>query len=171
VKYADKLGMKIKLLGRCILGEDGAQVMVAPFMIPADEPLAGVSGVFNAVEVLGDPINRVMFYGPGAGAGPTASAVVGDLMQVMRSGTQIKAPVMKKGYHPLDFSSFKCRSYIALENVSDEAIVSAFGTVQAVDNGNEISFVSGEMCEAECEERLEAIKSLGGVIKSRIRLL
>ena len=171
VKNADKLGMKIKLLGRCILGEDGAQVMVAPFMIPADEPLAGVSGVFNAVEVLGDPINRVMFYGPGAGAGPTASAVVGDLMQVMRSGTQIKAPVMKKGYSPLDFSSFRCRSYIALENVSEEAIVSAFGTVQAVGIGNEISFVSGEMCEAECEERLEAIKSIGGVIKSRIRLL
>jgi homoserine dehydrogenase len=171
VQNAEKLRMKIKLLGRCILGDDGAQVMVAPFMIPEDEPLAGVSGVFNAVEVLGDPINRIMFYGPGAGAGPTASAVVGDLMQVMRSGTQIKAPTMKKGYSPLDFQSFRCRSYIAAEGVSEDVISSVFGGVQIISENGEIAFVTGEMCEAECEERLDAIITNGGCIKSRIRLL
>jgi homoserine dehydrogenase len=171
VQNADKLGMKIKLLGRCIIGDEGAHVMVAPFMISADEPLSGVSGVFNAVEIMGDPINRIMFYGPGAGAGPTASAVVGDLMQVMRSGTQIKAPEMKRGYCPLDFDSFRSKSYIALENVNEEIVSSVFGKVDFISIGGEISFVSGEMCEAECNERLDIINAHGGVLKSKIRLL
>jgi homoserine dehydrogenase len=171
VQNAEKLGMKIKLLGRCIIGDEGAYVMVAPFMITEDEPLSGVSGVFNAVEVMGDPINRIMFYGPGAGAGPTASAVVGDLMQVMRSGTQIKAPEMKCGYNPLAFEGFRCRSYISLENASEEIVSSVFGKVNFISDSEEISFVSGEMCEAECNERLDAVNANGGVLKSRIRLL
>ena len=171
VQNAEKLGMKIKLLGRCIIGDDGAYVMVAPFMISEDEPLSGVSGVFNAVEVMGDPINRIMFYGPGAGAGPTASAVVGDLMQVMRSGTQIKAPEMKRGYSPLAFEGFRCRSYISLENVREEIVSSVFGKVDFISNDGEISCVTGEMCEAECEERLDTIIANSGAVKSRIRLL
>jgi len=70
VLAAESIGYKIKLLGRCIISDDGVLAMVAPFMLPKDEPLSGVSGVFNAVEVIGEPINRAMFYGPGAGAGP-----------------------------------------------------------------------------------------------------
>lgn len=171
VQNAEKLGMKIKLLGRCISGEGGAHIMVAPFMISADEPLAGVSGVYNAVEVLGDPIDRLMFYGPGAGAGPTASAVVGDLMQIMRSGTNIKSPVMKKGAMPLPFDSFRCRSYIAVEGVSLELIESVFGKVQLISDNGEFTFLAGEMCEAECEERLDTIIHQNGTVKSRIRLL
>lgn len=171
VQAADKLGMKIKLLGRCILGDEGTDVLVAPFMIPADEPLAGVSGVFNAVEILGEPIERVMFYGPGAGAGPTASAVVGDLMQVMRSGTTVKSPEMKKGFSPKSFDSFRCRSYIALTDVTEEMVSSVFGKVRMLEAEGELAFVSGDMCEAECEERLEIIKANGGAVKSRIRLL
>ena len=171
VQNAERLGMKIKLLGRCILGSDGAQVMVAPFMIAEDEPLATVAGVYNAVEVLGEPVGRVMFYGPGAGAGPTASAVVGDLMQVMRSGTRVMTPIMKKGFVPLDFTSFRCRSYIALSGVNGEIVSSVFGRVQVLCEGEEIAFVTGEMCEAECEQRLDIIATNGGVLKSRIRLL
>ena len=171
VQAADKLGMKIKLLGRCILTDEGARVMVAPFMIPTDEPLSGVSGVFNAVEVLGDPIERIMFYGPGAGAGPTASAVVGDLMQVMRSCINIKSPEMKGGFKPLSFDSFRCRSFIALSGVSLEVVESVFGRVQFVESDGEIAFVTGDMCEVEINDRLEIIKTNGGAINSRIRLL
>ena len=171
VQNAEKSGMKIKLLGRCICSDDGARIMVAPFMISADEPLAGVLGVYNAVEVIGEPIDRLMFYGPGAGAGPTASAVVGDLMQIMRSGTKIKAPIMNKGAIPLPFDGFRCRSYIATEGVSTEVIESVFGKVHIVSDDGEFAFITGEMCEAECEERLEAITSQNGTIKSRIRLL
>lgn len=171
VQNAERLGMNIKLLGRCIIGDEGATVLVAPFMIQKEEPLAGVCGVFNAVEVLGDPINRIMFYGPGAGAGPTASAVVGDLMQVMRSGTKIKSPKMNKGFVPVDFNKYRCRSYISIEGVSEDIVLSVFGAVNFVTKDGELSFVSTDMCEAECEERLEVIKSCGGEVKSRIRLL
>ena len=171
VQNADRQGLKIKLLGRCISGEGGAHIMVAPFMISKEEPLAGVSGVYNAVEVLGEPIDRLMFYGPGAGAGPTASAVVGDLMQIMRSGTNIKAPVMIKGAMPLPFDSFRCRSYIATEGASLEVIESVFGKVQIISETGELAFLTGEMCEAECEERLGVLISQNATIKSRIRLL
>ena len=53
-----------------------------PTLVPKDHPLAGVNGVNNAILVEGDPIGRVMFYGPGAGAGPTASAVVADILNI-----------------------------------------------------------------------------------------
>ena len=171
VQNAECLGMKIKLLGRCINSECGTYAMVAPFMISGDEPLSTVSGVFNAVEVLGEPIGRVMFYGPGAGAGATASAVVGDLMQVMRSGRNIKEPLMIKGDKPLNFDTFRCRTYLATKGASEDMISSVFGKVQLVSEGDEMAFITGEMCEAEMEERLEAIKENGADIKSRIRLL
>ena len=57
-------------------------VSVQPTLVPTDHPLAGVNGVNNAILVEGDPIGRVMFYGPGAGAGPTASAVVADILNI-----------------------------------------------------------------------------------------
>ena len=57
-------------------------VRVQPTLVPSDHPLAGVNGVNNAILVEGDPIGQVMFYGPGAGAGPTASAVVADILNI-----------------------------------------------------------------------------------------
>lgn len=171
VQNAERLGMKIKLLGRCINEERGTYAMVAPFMISGEEPLSTVSGVFNAVEVLGEPIGRVMFYGPGAGAGATASAVVGDLMQVMRSGRNIKEPTMIKGDEPLNFETFRCRTYLATVVADEDLISSAFGKVQLVSRGDEVAFITGEMCEAEMEQRLKILKENGADIKSRIRLL
>ena len=171
VQNAEKCAMKIKLIGRCINTDDGTFAMVAPFMISDDQPLSTVSGVFNAVEVIGDPIDRIMFYGPGAGAGPTASAVVGDLMQIMRSKTETKTPVMKKEGAPLPFETFKSKSYIALENTTEEMIESAFGKVRFISTEKEIAFITGEMCEAECNERIEAMMDNGTLLKSRIRLL
>ena len=171
MQNAERLGMKIKLLGRCIVDDEGTQVMVAPFMISGEEPLSTVSGVFNAVEVLGDPIGRVMFYGPGAGAGATASAVVGDLMQVMRSGVNIKEPVMTRDGAPCSFESFRCRSYLAIEGAAREMLESVFGRVHLISEVGEIAFLTGEMCEAEMNERLGALRENGVAVKSRIRLL
>ena len=171
VQNAEKCGMKIKLLGRCINTDEGTYSMVAPFMIGDNQPLSTVSGVFNAIEVIGDPIDRIMFYGPGAGAGPTASAVVGDLMQIMRSGTKTKAPVMIKEGAPLPFESFRSKNYIAVAGATSEMIESAFGKVRFIAEEDELAFITGEMCEAECNERLEAIEANGAQINSRIRLL
>ena len=169
VKNAEKLGMKIKLLGRCITEGNGAYVMVAPFMIKDGEPLSGVSGVYNAVEVDADPLGNVMFYGQGAGAGATASAVVSDLMQVMRSGVNCKMPEMKKDKSLLlPFSDFKCRSYVAIKGATDDEILEQFGKVEITKDGGESWFVTEVMSEGDFASKCAAID---GKVCSRIRLL
>lgn len=82
--FAAAGGMKIKLLGRAVRNEKGTFVFVCPHFVPSAEPLASVSDVFNAVEVKGSEVGTVMFYGPGAGRFPTASAVVGDVIDIVR---------------------------------------------------------------------------------------
>ncbi|MBE6532719.1 MAG: homoserine dehydrogenase [Ruminococcaceae bacterium] len=168
VKAAEKLGMSIKLLGRSIIADDGTYIMVAPFMIGKDSPLSNVSGVYNAIEVLGEPIGSVMFYGPGAGAGATASAVVGDLMQVMCSGRACAQPTMIKSLDGVcDFAEFESRQYIALSGADQNSITASFGEVQFIPADEEIAFITKKMREGDVEAKLE---SLGAEIKSRIRL-
>ncbi|MEL6816210.1 MAG: homoserine dehydrogenase [Cyanobacteria bacterium J06598_3] len=90
ITYAKNLGFVIKLLAIAQLPNDATssnsiQARVHPTLVPIDHPLASVNGVNNAVLVKGDPIGQVMFYGPGAGEGPTASAVVSDLLLIASS--------------------------------------------------------------------------------------
>ena len=87
VEYARQLGYGVKLLAVAerLAGTGDPlplSLRVQPTLVPSDHPLAGVNGVNNAILVEGDPIGRVMFYGPGAGAGPTASAVVADILNI-----------------------------------------------------------------------------------------
>ena len=88
VDYAARLGFVVKLLAvaeHVGQADDGAQqldVRVHPTLLPKHHPLAGVHGVNNAILVEGDPVGQVMFFGPGAGAGPTASAVVADILNI-----------------------------------------------------------------------------------------
>lgn len=83
--FAAAGGMKIKLLGRAIVRDGKLYVFVAPHFIPQEQMLACVGGVFNAVEVKGSDVGTVLFYGPGAGRFPTASAVVGDIIDIVRN--------------------------------------------------------------------------------------
>ena len=85
VAYADSVGCKIKLLGRCLRRpEDKVCAFVAPHLVPGENPLAGVEDVFNAIAVTGNAIGDVMFYGRGAGKLPTASAVVADVIDIAK---------------------------------------------------------------------------------------
>lgn len=85
MRYARELGCTIKLLGIAKLVEGGIEVKVHPTLIPENHPLASVNDSFNAVFVHGDAVDDAMFYGRGAGALPTGSAVVGDIMDVARN--------------------------------------------------------------------------------------
>lgn len=172
VKAASALGCTIKLVGRCIVDEnDKCFIMVSPFMLPTDSPLSGVSGVYNAVEVVGDPIGSVMFYGQGAGAGATASAVVGDLMQAMRSGRSIKMPVMERSTDTLkDFGDFITKSYVAISGNDKSTVVEIFGKVSFIE-GDEVAFVTEAMSEKEAEAKISALTEKSISVKSRIRLL
>ena len=84
IGFADELGYRIKLLGIARQTADGIETRVHPCMVPASAPIARVDGVYNAVVAEGDFVGRVMLQGRGAGAGPTASAVVADLIDLAR---------------------------------------------------------------------------------------
>ena len=160
----------IKLLGRCIVDGERQFIMVAPFLLPSDSPLSTVSGVYNAVEVVGDPLGNVMFYGQGAGAGATASAVVGDLLPIIAYGNE--SPIVP-GFNRVDtpasdaFADFVSRKYIALkkdlvkkaEELWPDADITA---------DEECAIVTAPESEAATNEKLAAI---GADVLSVIRFL
>lgn len=84
IEFAEELGYRIKLLGLARETRYGIEQRVHPCMVPLDTPIAHIEGVFNAVVVEGDYVGTTMFQGRGAGQGPTASAVVADLVDVAR---------------------------------------------------------------------------------------
>ena len=84
VNYAEALGYRIKHLGLARRTDLGIELRVHPTLIPADRLLANVNGVMNAVMVHGDAVGSTLYYGAGAGAEPTASAVIADIVDVAR---------------------------------------------------------------------------------------
>lgn len=172
VRVAEELGHRIKLLGRCILGDDGRlTVCVAPFLLPAESPLAGVSGVYNAVEVIAEPLGNVMFYGQGAGAGATASAVVGDLIPIVAYGS---ANPITPGFNRIErtvtdsFDRFESKSYVALPQGNEDAVRRVFGKDTLFVGKDECAFITDKMTEAQLKSK---ISEVGAPVISRIRFL
>ena len=196
VDYARQLGYGVKLLAVAermavseqTSGEDAQDVLplslrVQPTLVPTDHPLAGVNGVNNAILVEGDPIGRVMFYGPGAGAGPTASAVVADILNIagirQASGDNGSVdPLLAAGsWRPCvlaDSSAIRQRHYVRL-NTKDAAGVigkvgSCFGdrgvSIQSIVQfnasaaGAEIVVITHEVSQGQVMEALDAITAL-----------
>ena len=84
IRYAEEMGYRIKLLGIARRRETGIELRVHPTLIPTKRLIANVEGVMNAVLVKGDAVGATLYYGAGAGASPTASAVIADLVDVAR---------------------------------------------------------------------------------------
>lgn len=170
VLAAEKLGRKIKLLGRCIVEDGKEYVMVAPFLLPENCPLSTVGGVYNAVEVIAEPLGNVMFYGQGAGAGATASAVVGDLLPIISYGS---ANPILPGFNRTNisasdsFTDFKSRKYIALPKEYREKAVEVFCDAEYIE-ADELAFVTALESERDTNEKLS---SIGASPLSKIRLL
>ncbi|UCE31656.1 MAG: homoserine dehydrogenase [Burkholderiales bacterium] len=87
IRYAERLGYRIKLLAIARRREDAVELRVHPTLIPARRLLASVEGPMNAVMVMGDAVGTTLYYGKGAGAEPTASSVIADLVDVTRLHT------------------------------------------------------------------------------------
>ncbi|MEN8877259.1 MAG: homoserine dehydrogenase, partial [Hyphomonas sp.] len=79
LRLADRLGLRIKLIAEGVLTDEGVVCRVEPMALPVSHPLARIDGSLNTVRIEGDPVGAVTLTGPGAGAGPTASAVMGDV--------------------------------------------------------------------------------------------
>lgn len=133
VKEAERAGYRIKLLGRAVRLENGARsAYVSPHLISEDTPLANVEDVFNAVVVRGNATGEVMFYGKGAGALPTASACVADVMEALQSGVHRK-PLgwdadPARFVDPMELSG---RWYVRTADSADRA-AEVFGQIQVL---------------------------------------
>ena len=87
IKYAEQLGYRIKLLGITKRRSDGIELRVHPTLVPSKRLIANVEGAMNAVLVQADAVGSTLYYGKGAGAEPTASAVIADLVDITRTHT------------------------------------------------------------------------------------
>jgi homoserine dehydrogenase len=189
VAYAAQLGFVVKLLAVAEhMGDDaegGAllDVRVNPTLLPKSHPLAGVHGVNNAILVEGDPVGQVMFYGPGAGAGPTASAVVADILNIAGI-RRVSGP--QAGLDPLlaasrwrrcslvDSSRTSHRNYVRLRTRDEAGVIGKIGTcfgdagvsIQSIvqfaghKGAAEIVTITHEVLEARFREALTAIEAL-----------
>jgi len=148
VAYAAQLGFVVKLVATAERVGDGLagpgeaiplDVRVHPTLLPKHHPLAGVHGVNNAILVEGDPVGRVMFYGPGAGAGPTASAVVADILNIAgirrATGSQAGAPLDPllaasswRRCELVDGSATSHRNYVRLQTRDEAGVIGRIGT-------------------------------------------
>ena len=125
VEFARALGYEIKLIG--YVEDIGGKLMcfVSPMAVPVSNPLARVDGVFNGVLINANMVGEVMFYGPGAGKLPTASAVVADIVDVIAKRATEVAPlgwVTAEDSELADFADFDCRRMIITKNATEGAV-------------------------------------------------
>lgn len=124
IAYADQLGFVIKLLAIATRDagatpeNDLLSVRVHPTLVPKGHPLASINDVYNAILVEGEPIGQVMFFGPGAGAGPTASAVVSDLLNIVAA---LQTQGANSADHPVIHPLISCthQHYCKLASMQD----------------------------------------------------
>ena len=116
IQFAQQMGYQIKHLGMASKTDKGVSLRVHPTLVANNVLLANVNGVMNAVMTYGEPVGETLYYGPGAGAGPTASAVVADIVDCIRA-MQANLPVATLGYQQLDET---------LEVVDIQTVASAF---------------------------------------------
>jgi len=140
IEFAKKLDCRIKLLAIAKKHEDDIEVRVHPTMIPEEELMAQVDGVFNAVEIIGDMVDKTMHYGRGAGGRPTGSAVAGDVISLARdvvSGAQKRVPVLgfKKDYtyyYPIkDIKDIKSSFYLRFTVVDEPGTMATIAGILA----------------------------------------
>ena len=133
IKYAEQLGYRIKLLGITRRRENGIELRVHPTLVPAKRLLANVEGAMNAVLVQADAVGSTLYYGKGAGAEPTASAVIADVVDVTRLSTaDPENRVPHLAFQPdalanlpiLPIGEVQCGNYLRLR-VADQPVVQA----------------------------------------------
>ncbi|HOM02241.1 MAG TPA: homoserine dehydrogenase [Acetivibrio sp.] len=182
MKYAESMDSTVKLIALSEKIEDGIVARVTPAIVSNKNPLHNVEDVFNSIVVKGDAIGEAMFYGPGAGKLPTASAVVADVIEIVKHwGTSSNYDWgVKEGNNVIDFGETKSRYFVRLK-VEDElearkAVENTFGNVEWVKAcdisvEDEVAFVTAcgfekDHCNAlELLKENKAVKQVANIIR------
>ncbi|WP_035789470.1 homoserine dehydrogenase [Butyrivibrio sp. XBB1001] len=169
-EYARALNMSIKLLAMCKKNENGFFTMVAPFLVPPENPLASVNGVFNAIDVHGNMLGDVMFYGKGAGKNATASAVVADVIDILKHKghhIEVNMKAEKAELSPKDNAvrRFFVRVPADLQDQAKEVFGNEVEVVKRNSIPEEFAFITDLISEKDFEERLWKMNSVKGYLR------
>lgn len=155
ILYAKKMGMTIKLLASAKREDDCVSAIVAPFLLLPSHPLYNIDGVFNSVFVKGNMLGDAMFYGSGAGKLPTASAVVGDIVDVVKNkGRNVMASWTEEKLELKSKGDTKRKFFVRMSGDKEELlpkVEAAFGPVTVItlkDVTDEFGFVTGRIKES-----------------------
>lgn len=181
VEYADNAGYVIKLIGSVKKLEDGKlKAIVCPRFVPKSNLLASVDDVYNAISVVGDGVGNVMFYGKGAGKLPTASAVVGDIIDCLKHPQTVLAINWEDSADKsfvVPYKQTDTSVYVRIQADNAEALKGSlsemFGKLMYIERAgrpdNEIAFITPTMRESDIDDNL-TILSHSAEIKSKIRI-
>ncbi len=181
IEFARELGYVVKLLGIASLSDEGILQRVHPALVPASSSLANVNGSFNAIQIEGDAVGTVFLEGRGAGAGPTGSSVVADIMDIAR-GVAYKPftlPVASlKAPNFASMDKLKCSYYLRLSvidkpgvladvtSIFRDAQISMRSVIQHSHNPGEVVQIvvtTHETQESSMQKAMDAIAKLGTV--------
>ena len=170
IKYAKAMGKSIKLLGTSRKVGDEVFAMVSPMMIGEEHPLYSVKDVFNAIFINGNMVDDVMFYGRGAGKLPTASAVVGDVVEAARNlGRTLPLLWDAEKLELGSTDNFEHAFFVRVDaKETVKAIEAAFGEVTFITidgHVDEIAFVTPVMKEKDFREKAKAFSSIISIIR------
>jgi homoserine dehydrogenase len=133
-KSAEQLGFAIRLLAVAERRSDGVSVRVHPVMLPVDHPLAAIRGATNAIYIEGSSVGELLFAGPGAGGEPTATAVLGDVIDAARehlSGSQVAPAIKIQPGEVVDFGKVNTQWYLRLEVADSPGVLSQIASAFA----------------------------------------
>ena len=165
--YAKENGYSIKLLGRASKEEDGrVYVITAPFLVPETNALAGVNDVYNGISVVGNVVGDVLFCGRGAGSLPTASAVMADVLDVVRDCKKSIGWKDEQADFLGDLTENKCAFFVRTKACAVK-IGEAFKNVTITNKDGVNMFITDEMTLSEVESKL----ALLGEDTVRIRVM
>lgn len=169
--YASKMGVTIKLVAKEVKNEAGICVMVTPRMLSADRPLAAINDVVNAVCVKGNMLGDVMFSGPGAGSLPTASAVVSDIVELVKHrGVNLKNGWSGEKFELLPIDSVVNSFFVRMEGKAvdmKEKLEKEFGKLTIVEGviAGEFGFITEQLKEADFATALKKFSGVKGSIR------
>ena len=167
-KMAEACGYTIKLIGHMAVSENGLVAMVSPRMVPATNPLCRIDDVFNGVLVDANMVGEVMFYGPGAGKLPTASAVVADIIDIIAARDNEVRPIVweqAKICDIADFGEYACRRMFIVNG----ALPCGLPTGKTVEKDGMTAYITD--ADVSENDAAELAKKLGDGLVSAYRIL